>query len=359
MFKRKILIIDDQPQQIRLISHILNEVDVEIAVACTTDQALSVMTNIHPDLILLDVQLSDKDLNGFEFCCRLKSDAQFCDIPILFMTANRDNYTIDQSFEVGGADYIAKPFMSSTLKARVMNQLMLVREKRRSQLAYDELNQFAHTVSHDLKSPLLLIEQLAQCLMTQNLSESKRQAFMSQMIQKCQQTTEMITRLLALAESSDIEAVQEKIKIDTMINELVLDFKQLYPNQTFQVKVSELPIVMGDGTLLYLLFQNILSNAFKFSHKVAQPVIEILSVTLTDTVEIIIRDNGVGFDDRQAQKLFQIFERLHKTTEFEGTGVGLVISQKIMDKHGGRIILTSDGQQTIARLIFSKNKIIF
>ncbi|GAB2022232.1 response regulator [Pseudolactococcus yaeyamensis] len=359
MFKRNILIVDDQSHQIRLISHILNELDVEIAVARTTDRALNVMAHILPDLILLDVQLSDKDLNGFEFCRRLKSDTQFCDIPILFMTANRDNYTIDQSFEVGGADYIAKPFTSRGLKARVVNQLMLVKEKRQSQLAYDELNQFVHTVSHDLKSPLLLIEQLAQCLMTENLPKDNRQAFILQMIEKCQQTTEMITRLLELAKLSEVEVAQEEIRIDTLINELVLDFKQLYPNQIFQVEVGKLPIIKGDSTLLYLLFQNVLSNAFKFSHKVAQPVIEILSLISTDTVEIIIRDNGVGFDVKQAQKLFQIFERLHKTTEFEGTGVGLVISRKIMAKHGGQIILNSDGNRTTARLIFPQNKIIF
>jgi signal transduction histidine kinase len=358
MFERRILIVDDQPQQLRLVADILKDMAIQISVALTTQQALNVMTRTLPDLLLLDVQLGRQDLNGFEFCQQLKEKVEFRDIPILFMTGNRDNYTIDKSFEVGGSDYIAKPFTERGLKARVMNQLMLVQEKRRSQMAYDELNQFAHTVSHDLKSPLLLIEQLAQCLMTQNLSKAQQEQFMSQMIEKCQQTTAMVTKLLELSKLSELEIVQEEVEASSLIRQLIGEFEQLYPDQTFKVLLGEVPDIKGDKTLLRLLFQNILSNAFKFSHKAAQPTIDISSNTLVDGVEIIVRDNGVGFDSRHAEKLFQIFERLHTTSEFEGTGLGLVISQKIMAKHGGQITLDSNGNSTSVRLIFPKHSII-
>jgi len=115
------------------------------------------------------------------------------------------------------------------------------------------------------------------------------------------------------------------------------DLVQLEPARRDQILVKELPVAHGDRTLLHQVFANLISNSLKFTRCAKSPVIEIGASEETREVVYYVRDNGVGFDMKYATKLFKVFQRLHSADEFEGTGAGLAIVQRIVCRHGGRV----------------------
>lgn len=354
MNKRSILVIDDAPQHLRLAVEILKVLDIQLSVATNTDDAMKIIEKNRPDLVLLDVQLGADDVSGFEFCRQIKTNRKFKSLVILFITGFSDQKTIQSAFSAGGADYISKPYTKEELLARVRNQLSLIKERERSKKAYEELNHFAHTVSHDLKSPILLIEQLSECLLDVKLSKDQRRLIVEQMMKKCQQTEDMITKMLSFSEVAQHQLNFARIEIKELIESICQEQKQLHGSQKFTVDIGEMPPLIADELLINTLFQNIISNAFKFSQKTINPTIIIKAELESNFINYIISDNGIGFDEQRKDKLFKIFERLHTSQAFSGSGVGLAISKRVMDKYQGQIEIVATHPGVSVYLKFPK-----
>lgn len=351
-----ILIVDDTPEHIHIASSILKPLNCSIRAANSGTAALKLIEKKIPTLILLDVNMPD--INGFEICQMLKSNSIYEDVAIIFITASEDEYSISKGFSLGAQDYVVKPYNSSELLARVTTHIKLIRQKEELKHAYDELNKFCHTVSHDLKSPLLVIIQLINLLCSEldsNESEDVKN-ILDQLTSKSEDTILMIERLLELSKINQFECDFKSVNLTDIANTMYNELSSLESSRNIIFNCSKLPIIKCDETLIKLLFQNVLSNALKFSRNSNPSIININCETSSKYLYIYIEDNGVGFNMKYSDKLFHVFERLHNKEDFEGSGVGLSIIKRIMEHHNGHVEIYSElNKGTKITLAFPKN----
>lgn len=333
-----ILIVDDTPEHIHIATSLLKTLGYPIRVSTSASKALTLIEKKKPTLILLDITMPD--MNGFELCSLLKENPSYSDIAIIFMTSAQDEESIKKGFALGAQDYVVKPYNSSELLARVSTHIKLASQSIQLKASYKELDQFCHTVSHDLKSPLLVLKQLVNILTLEtkdSLSPTTKE-IITRIENKSDDIILMIERLLEFSRINQIQCFFEKINISDIFYSVMEELSSLEPNRKIDFIVSKsLPIVNGDKTLIKFLIQNILNNALKFSKNNELTIIKVNCSTLENYYEISIQDNGAGFDMAYKNKLFHIFERLHSKDEFDGSGVGLVIVKRIMERHNGKV----------------------
>jgi len=202
----------------------------------------------------------------------------------------------------------------------------------------DELESFSYSVSHDLRAPLRAITGFSGLLVDeyQDKLDDEGNRYIDIIQKGTQQMSNLIDELLNFSRVGRLELRillfdPTAIVLD-IINSTKLEFER-----TFDVDVGHLEFIHGDAGTVRQIFSNLIRNAFKFSAKVEQPIIKIGSKKTDNGVEFFVIDNGVGFDMRYADKLFKVFQRLHTTNEFEGSGVGLAIVDRIIKKHGGKV----------------------
>lgn len=338
-----ILIVDDTPEHIHIATSLLKTLGYPIRVSTSASKALTLIEKKKPTLILLDITMPDMD--GFELCSLLKENPSYSDIAIIFMTSAQDEESIKKGFALGAQDYVVKPYNSSELLARVSTHIKLASQSIQLKASYKELDQFCHTVSHDLKSPLLVLKQLVNLLTLEtkdSLSPTIKE-IITRIENKSDDIILMIERLLEFSRINQIQCSFEEINISDIFYSVMEELSSLEPNRKIDFIVSKsLPIINGDKTLIKFLIQNILSNALKFSKNNELTIIKVNCSTLENYYEISIQDNGAGFDMAYKNKLFHIFERLHSKDEFDGSGVGLVIVKRIMERHKGKVSIEGE-----------------
>jgi PAS domain S-box-containing protein len=201
-----------------------------------------------------------------------------------------------------------------------------------------ELDSFSHSVSHDLRAPLFQIGGFATLLRKDRDSSLSVEAlrFVERIEHGADQMGQLLERLLEFSSAGRGALRRAPVDMQAMVGEVLLMLRGPESARA-EIRVAELPSVKGDAMLLRQVWQNLLGNALKFSRRAQAPQIEIGAERRGGEVEFFVRDNGAGFDMRQAGKLFGVFERLHTAEEFEGTGAGLSIVKRIVERHGGRI----------------------
>lgn len=229
-----------------------------------------------------------------------------------------------------------------------------VRERTRQlREANAELESFSYTVSHDLKAPLRAIDGYSALLEESVLPtlDPEDQRLVREVRRSAQQMGRLIEDLLAFSRVGRASLTGEAVALGPLILDLVERERQVSRGRIIEVEASALPEVWGDHALIRQAFDNILGNAVKFTRTRDVARISVSAVRLGDMVEISVRDNGVGFDSRYRHKLFRVFERLHYPDEFEGTGVGLAIVKRIVERHGGKVGAESElGVGTVVTL---------
>ena len=203
-----------------------------------------------------------------------------------------------------------------------------------------ELEAFSYSVSHDLRAPLRHITGFLELLhdsIATSLSEKELQ-YLTTIAESAERMGELIDNLLAFSHVGHAKLHKVDVDLNEMITDTRSDFTLETRGRTIHWEIGPLPTVWADPALLRLVLVNLLSNALKFTGNRAEARIEIGSQTnsLGET-EIFVSDNGAGFDPNYADKLFGVFQRLHSSEEFEGTGIGLANVQRIIQRHGGRI----------------------
>ena len=220
-----------------------------------------------------------------------------------------------------------------------------VAEKERERLIFDlefanrELESFTYSVSHDLRAPLRAIDGFSSILMkTMDLKldqeEKRRLALIRENTTKMNR---LIEDLLALSRAGRAEIMHKRINMNRIAESAWQQQLSLNPDLKIDFKAYSLPDAFGDEGLILQVFSNLLSNAVKFTRKRRKPVIEIGGKTSRSETVYYIKDNGAGFNMKYYDKLFGVFQRLHSEREYEGTGVGLALVQRIIHRHGGRI----------------------
>lgn len=358
-------------------------------------EALQVVAAQSVDGIISDILMPEMD--GFRFCLELRKDERFASIPFLLYTSTYNSPSDRSLAEKVGADgYITKPspveqilaaLEAASSRKRVpadtrplpenevlkqynealvrkledknaeltvaidhLNELnehleLRVAERTRQlEAANGELEAFSYSVAHDLRSPLSAISgfmRLLENAMEKDLTEQGRH-YLEVIIANIKRMTVLIDDLLSLAQMDRQELARELVNLGEIVTACVAEIRQEYAGRDVEVVVGDLPNCVGDAVLLHQMMSNLIGNAFKYTGKVDRARVQIGMEESEDGEVVFIRDNGVGFDMSHADQLFAAFRRLHSRKDFEGTGVGLAIVDRIVRRHGGRIWATAE-----------------
>ncbi|MEN6566204.1 MAG: response regulator [Veillonellales bacterium] len=336
----EILLVDDTPEDIESAVSVLRDNNFKIRIATKGSTALKLIRQHQPDLILLDVYMPE--MNGFEVCSRLKSDPDCSSIPVIFLTSSNDEDSIKKGFDLGAQDYVVKPFNISELLARVHTHIKLKKQTESLLQANRELDSFCYSVSHDLKAPLLSIGKLSEYLAADYGMKlgSDGHELIANIREKSKEVINIIDHLLEFSRMSEMEMNIATIPLESLFREVYSELLKLEAPRQIECTINPLPAVQGDPVMLKLLIANILSNALKYTRRTEKPKIEIAAAENNTEYIISVKDNGAGFDMRYSSRLFKVFQRLHSGKEFEGSGVGLAISRKIVKRHRGKAWIT-------------------
>ena len=245
--------------------------------------------------------------------------------------------TIDRQDEIGR---LADSFNTMATKVELARMdLELQVELRTSELrtANRELEAFSYSVSHDLRAPLRAIAGFVQILDEEQRDRLDDQGrhYLERIKVNAQRMGELIDDLLAFSRIGRTTMVRQTVDLMQIATTVARDLIAA-SGRDIELNVSSLHPCYGEGALINQVFVNLIANAIKFTAKVAKPVITI-GCTSNGVTTYFVRDNGVGFDERYAEKMFGVFQRLHRSDEYEGTGVGLAIVHRIVTRHGGRV----------------------
>jgi PAS domain S-box-containing protein len=216
-------------------------------------------------------------------------------------------------------------------------------EQRKSLLKIEQLNHelesFSYSVSHDLRAPLRSIDGYTQILMEDYApkldQEGKR--LLDVVVNNARRMARLIDDLLDFSKVSRKELARTTVNTESLVNSILNEIRAQEPNRDVELKIDHLFNCEADPNLLRQVWFNLLSNALKYTRRKQKAIIEISSVQSANEVVYTIKDNGTGFDMQYSNKLFGVFQRLHRQNEFEGTGVGLAIVHRIVTRHGGRV----------------------
>ena len=206
------------------------------------------------------------------------------------------------------------------------------------ELANRELETFNYSVSHDMRGPLTRISGYCQLMLEDDSGvDPQTRTYLTRIYESSCWLDEMIAAMLKLAQLARADFSPEPVSLTAICQELLNNLRQAEPGRNVEVTVAPGVTVLGDESLLKILMTNLISNAWKYSSRTGQALIEFGVMTDGPAPVYFVRDNGTGFDMKDVDKLFRVFTRLHDPTQFSGSGIGLATVQRIITRHGGRI----------------------
>ncbi|MEK7275651.1 MAG: response regulator, partial [Candidatus Desantisbacteria bacterium] len=385
--KVNILLVDDTPANLLSRKSILDELGENIVCVSSGEEALKYLLREDFAVILMDVNMPG--LNGFETAALIRQRPRSAHTPIIFVTATgTTEMERAKGYLFGAVDYIYSPVVPEILQAKVAafcdlfrmsqafkqqaEELTILDEKleeqiiegkrlnqqlelanKKLEITNHELTSFSYSVSHDLRNVLSGIIGYSEILRDEyadKLDEAGKD-YIQVLYSTAWRMNELIEALLKLSRLSQQEMKHEPIDLTAMVKTIAIELKKTEQKRQVQFVIKKNVLVNGDSSLLQIALQNLLSNAWKYSSKQPEALIEfgVLSLKATDRRMILdrkkipsigrrylqerdstvyfIRDNGAGFDMSQADKLFRAFNRLHTDDEFKGIGIGLTIVQ--------------------------------
>jgi PAS domain S-box-containing protein len=208
--------------------------------------------------------------------------------------------------------------------------------------ANKELEAFAYSVSHDLRVPLRGIAGFSRILLDEYSVQfdDRCKHYLKRISDNTNRMSTMIDDILALSMAGRTKLQPRPVRFSDIINDVIKDFREEIASRGISIKIGEVPVMNCDLILMQTVFSNLISNAIKFTHGKESPEIEIGFNEEKDA--IFVKDNGIGFDMQYHDKIFQVFQRLHLPEEYEGTGIGLAILKRIIDRHKGKVWAESE-----------------
>ncbi|MRX66295.1 hybrid sensor histidine kinase/response regulator [Maribacter luteus] len=353
MKKPLIAAVDDEIMNIELIGFIIRSIDYDYFGIQNSRLVISEFLKKTPDLILLDVQMPH--FTGFEICEQLKSNEQLKDIPIIFLTGMNSTENKVTGFELGGVDYVTKPFNKQELIARIRTHVSLVKAKQKIELQSKKLeqdlvikNRLFSIIGHDLRSPLSAIKMQLDFIL-RGIIDPSDDKFVDSTVHSLANTTDEAFNLLdnllnwAKSESGVLSIIDEKINLKEIVEQnerllkMALDDKQI----TFNIEVPEDAFIMADLNMLKTILRNLLSNALKFTPK--KGTITIAATPNKSKWSISVTDSGTGMSPEELEKVMDKNAHFSKvgTEQEAGTGLGLILCQDFIKKNGGELMVES------------------
>ena len=237
---------------------------------------------------------------------------------------------------------------------RKANDIRLLNE--RLSLAYEELDTFSFTISHDLRTPLSSIKSYAELLLTSNKSiDDNAKKILTRIIVGTDKMNFLIKEILNYSRVGRVDIEFSPIKMDRMLNEIQREVISALNPPNLEFEIGETPDIAGDSVMITQVFTNLINNAVKYSSRSNPSKVKVAGVENGDEVIYSVSDNGVGIDVNYYSRVFELFKRMDNVKDFEGTGVGLAIVKRIVEKHEARIWFESTlGSGTIFYISFKK-----
>ncbi len=344
--KAKILIVDDLPKNLKMLATYLKLEGFDVDFLDDSQLVQAYLENHEIDLLLLDVMMPKID--GFELCRRIKSTPKSADIPVIFLTALTDSEHIIKAFEVGGVDYISKPFHTSELLARVRTHV----ENKKYREKLEQLNatkdKFFSIIAHDLKNPISSIKNSVDLMsrLYDDFSDEERKAYLQNLRETTENVFDLLQNLLAWSrtQTNRIEFNPDLFDLKLVADNIttLLTHQANQKNISLFHQVKEGTMVYADVNMIATVLRNLASNAIKFTKEMGLVKIFVKSVS-EQRIEIVVEDNGVGIESNNLSKLFSIASNFStKGTNAEsGTGLGLILCKEFVEKNGGSITVSS------------------
>lgn len=393
--KRKILLVDDREDNLSSMEAILESEDYELVKAGSGRQALKILLKeVDFALILMDVEMPN--LNGFETASLIYEREKLKHIPIVFITAH--DYVEEnmyKGYRTGAVDYIYKPINPGLLRAKVAvfvelytknHQLILHEQKliainksleneisvrKMSEEKIIQLNKqllenvdhleavnrnldrFVFMSSHDLQEPLRKIRTFSDHLYSKykDVLDGDGLKYLSRIHKSAERLQGLIGDILEFSKISYEQNSFENTDMNVLVDEVVSDLEKTVAEKNAKIRIGAIPPLVVKPALMRVLFSNLIGNALKYSKKLVPPEINIYaeeeplkingdgpntSISIK-YCKIFVQDNGIGFDQKYGEGIFDMFVRLHANSEYEGTGIGLALCKKIVEKHRGFI----------------------
>ncbi|MDA3927812.1 MAG: hybrid sensor histidine kinase/response regulator [Prolixibacteraceae bacterium] len=350
--KSTILVVDDNKKNLQVLGNILNEVNYKVAMAIDGNSALKLANHLLPDLIILDIMMPGMD--GFEVCKILKADEKTKEIPIIFLTAKVELDDVIEGFNLGGADYITKPFKKKELLVRIKNHLDLIQSKRKveeqaAQLKAANLfkDKLFSIIGHDLRSPLSSLK-LTFDLIVAGLISIHDDDFIDTVKSLSKSTEEayvLLENLLgwAKSESGTLEVAAETINMKEMAESTQRLLKLNLKNKSinFIIDVEDKVLAWADSQMIQTTLRNLVSNATKFTP--TNGTITIHAFQEGDKIITNVSDTGVGIPPESLAQLFVARGKIktYGTNNEPGSGLGLILCHDFIEKNGGELTVTS------------------
>jgi two-component system, NtrC family, sensor kinase len=367
---KRVLAVDDSATYLNTLADSLRTDAYDVVLARSGEEAINILAVQPVDCILLDVVMPG--LGGKEACRRIKASPVLREIPLILVTAHDERAAMIDGLSFGADDYIPKSSGFDVLKARVRAQLRrkqfedenrtiregLLRSELRAAEAHaqraiaeakaalvdelerknKELEAFSYSVSHDLRAPLRSIDGFSVALLERyaDALDPKGRDYLQRIRAAARRMAELIDALLDLSRLNRGEFYSTSVQLSAIAESIAEELKRADPERAVTFNICPHLVANGDGSLIRVLFDNLLGNAWKFTSKTTAARIEFGAQVEPHRTVYFVRDNGAGFNMAYAQRLFSPFQRLHKEADFPGTGIGLATVERIVGRHGGR-----------------------
>ena len=361
-----ILLVDDEPRNLDVLESVLQTADYRLVRAISADEALKALISDDFAVIVLDIRMPGT--SGLELAQMIKQRKKTQHIPIIFLTAyyQEDEHVMQgysagrrglpeqalqpghpavqsrgfcrpvlQEPSPGGGDRRAPPGRAADPRA----QRSARRRVNELAAANSELEAFSYSVSHDLRAPLRQVAGFVgrvQKLNREGFDPEAADQYLPLIQNSVTRMGRLIDDLLEFSRIGRTELHYQNVNLHSLLEQTLQAAQSEVAGREIQWKIESLPEVRGDAAMLRQVFANLIDNAVKFARPRDPAQIEIGSLPAEEEHVVFVRDNGVGFDSRYAHKLFGVFQRLHSTVEFDGTGIGLATVRRIIERHGGR-----------------------
>jgi len=390
--KKKILLVDDREDNLLSMETILEPDGYELVKASSGRQALKILlVEFDFALILMDVKMPN--LTGFETAALIYEREKLKHIPIVFITANTyGEENMFKGYRMGAVDYIYKPINPELLRTKVSvfidlytkNHQLIAHEQKliainksleneiherkiseakakdlnrqllenidRLEAVNKDLDRFAFMSSHDLQEPLRKIRTFTDLLYSKykDIFDEDATRYVNRIQKAAERMQTLIKDILEFSKVSNDKTSFVKTDLNVLVEDVLTELESTVQEEKAQVK--DLPSLDVNPGLMTPLFSNLIGNALKYRKKDVDPVINIYAQEADPTVKngngdikngkfyrIFIEDNGIGFDQKYAEQIFDMFVRLHGNNEYEGTGIGLALCKQIVEHHHGFI----------------------
>ncbi len=352
MTRPAILIVDDRPENLFALQKLLKVFDADVFQATSGDDALGLLLEHEFFVAIIDVQMPGMD--GYELAELLRANKSTSTLPIIFVSAVfSDEYHYRKGYEAGAVDFISKPFIPEILLGKIkvfldlfqqrhhLEELVQQLNRTNGQLALvnKELETFSYSISHDLRAPLRAIYGFSRMLadsLGDEISEDT-QHYLDTLQDNVRQMNELIDGLLHFSRLAFEPLNSRTIEMKELAQYVLEGIPLAPPERNLKISVADLSPAWGDPLLIKQVFFNLIDNAIKYTRNCDAAQVEIGSFLRDKQNVYFVRDNGVGFDMNYAEKLFDVFQRLHSAADFEGLGIGLANVRRIILRHGGQI----------------------